>query len=182
MAVQSLFSLLLISALAQAPVDIGKLLPPGQTALSFIGKPGPKSALQVAVLLQPTLATKDLRRGSVIVAERESANTRDWKLVPPAEYPVEFASAYAQLGDNAPFFVDEQLTDEDIIAIASFIRSRPVIPQTRGRSISASPIFLVRKGSADSFDVWLLNRNEFQLVEIHRGHTWTVVRAVTYGF
>ena len=92
--------------------------------------------------LPPTLQTVQLRRGRVA-----SVVNRTWPSVPePAKWMLaepQLAESWAQVAvagrrfedvqdeadRNLPFSVTGQFTDEELVAIVQFIRSRPVLPR-----------------------------------------------------
>jgi hypothetical protein len=161
--------------------DISRFVPAGETPLVLMGRIGQKSVQTVAVLLQPSGTSTGIRRGQAIMVERQSPTT-PWSLIAPIDYPPEYSTTFAQVDLSPPFFLGSQFSDDDLTRIADYIRSRPVIPNTRGKPIAAAPIAFINRQSNDVFDVWLAERSAYQIVSIRRSHTWTIERTATFGF
>jgi hypothetical protein len=165
----------------QNVADITRLVPAREAPFALIGRIGQKSIQKVAVLLQPSNTSSEVRRGAAIMVERQSANA-SWSLIAPIDYPAEYSTTFAQVDMSPPFFLGGQFSDTDLTGIASYIRSKPVIPNTRGKSIAAGPIAFIYRQSNDVFDVWLAERTAYQIVSIRRSHTWIVERTAAFGF
>jgi hypothetical protein len=99
-----LFTLIAATAVAQTPTtklallgdldrhltnqdvaDITRLVPAGETPFAFMGRIGQKSIQKVAVLLQPSNTSNEVRRGKAIMVARQSVNA-PWSLIAPIDY------------------------------------------------------------------------------------------------
>ena len=173
--------------------SIVRTLPGGEQAWLLMGTPGQSWAQNVVVYMQPKTTTPEVRRGYAALVTREySGPTAAWSIRDILDFDRwGFSGNYAQVAAegrafdqiqseddiNRPFFVTGQLNDADLIGIAAFVRSRPVIPNTRGKPISSGPIISMVRQAEGTVDIWIRERaGTWQFLSLRQGHTWSIIR------